>query len=382
MNKFCSAPWINMQLDTNGEIRPCCRYSQYDKQYKYKMPNIRDYNIEKIWNHKRMQNLRQAFIDGKQPDECVICWDEEEAGIQSFREKYNKKIPIDTTDIISDMPMMYDFKLNNICNLKCRMCGPQTSSLILKEKKKFNNDVFPVEKYWRSNKILNTKNEKIFFDNLHRVKELEFTGGEPFFSKENKNLITKIGKSEYAKNISIQITTNGMIYDKSRLDILNNFKFVNITISVDDIGLRLEYARKGAKWNLIQENIYKFIKNYPNWAIYIYRTINNYNIWYLEEFDRYALINNLNTVDGFLHVSDELSIKTLNPIIKNRIKEKYSNKKNYKHVIDFLMFNNINNKQDKTVQFHKHIRELDKIRKEDFNKTFTEWSEIILYNAM
>ncbi len=114
MNKFCSAPWINMQLDTNGEIRPCCRYSQYDKQYKYKMPNIRDYNIEKIWNHKRMQNLRQAFIDGKQPDECVICWDEEEAGIQSFREKYNKKIPIDTTDIISDMPMMYDFKLNNI----------------------------------------------------------------------------------------------------------------------------------------------------------------------------------------------------------------------------------------------------------------------------
>ena len=40
-------------------------------------------------------------------------------------------------------------------------------------------------------KILNTENEKIFFDNLHRVIELEFTGGEPFFSKENKDYFDK-----------------------------------------------------------------------------------------------------------------------------------------------------------------------------------------------
>jgi MoaA/NifB/PqqE/SkfB family radical SAM enzyme len=273
------------------------------------------------------------------------------------------------------MPMAYDLKLSNVCNLKCRMCGPQTSSLILKENKKFRRGYFPDEKYWLSNKILSTENEKIFFDNLHRVIELEFTGGEPFFSKENKDLITKIGNSEHSKNIKILITTNGMIYDKARLDILKKFKRVSFTISVDDIGPRLEYARKGAKWNLIQENIYKFINNYPEFIINIYRTINNYNIWYLEDFNRYGLINNIHITDGFLHEPAKLSIKNLNSLIKQEVYNKYKDKDNYKHVTDFLMLTS----GDRTLEFHRDIIEIDNIRNEDFTNTFSEWSEIIFY---
>lgn len=376
MGRFCWAPWMTISTDVNGSIRPCCRYEQPERQMVYKMPFMKDMNLNELWNSKDMQNLRAAFLNGMEPVECSWCWSEEQAGIQSFRQKYKlrdfEKPKIDETNpTIAPPPKIYDLKLSNICNLKCRMCGPQASSLIAKEE---NIDI----PYLYSEKIIGTPNEDIFFNEwLPHMEELELTGGEPFFSPENKKLLQKIGKSEYAKNIQVLITTNAMFYDKKTLDALTKFKHVIISLSIDDVGERLAHQRGGANWKKIQENVFKIRENYPKFWLSVYRTVNIFNIWYLNELDEFCMDNNLPITNGMLHEPEEFSIRNLPNFIKEMISEKYSDRNANRDVLAFLMLED-NSPLPTTAMFDK-IREKDKIRKEKFAKIYEEWAEVLMY---
>lgn len=377
-NKFCIAPWTGLQLDTKGTVRPCCRYVQDRDQNTYPMGNIKNSSIKEVFNGKEFNDLRQAFLDGVQPEECRWCWSDEDAGIESFRQVYNKKYKFENLDLNNLTPKWYDLKLNNVCNFKCRMCGSSSSSMILKEEKKLGRQ-FPDEQYWLSNKIIDTINEKYFFENISNIDYIELTGGEPFYSKENKDLIKKISETEYAKNITIHITTNGSILGKSIIPMLKQFKYPLITVSVDDIGPRLEYARNGAKWDIIQRNILEYKNNIKT---HVYRTINNYNIWYLEDLDDWVEKNNIHLANGLLHEPHFLSVRNLHNMVKTEIYEKYKDNEKYSSILNFMV-------QDKNLKqihtpsnlyaFHKEIKKLDIMRNEKFKEVFPEWSEIIMY---
>lgn len=372
LNKFCVAPWVSISTDVNGSIRPCCRYEQPEKQQQYKMPWLKDGDIHDLYNGEEMKKLRQAFLDGKMPYECHWCWSEEKAGIESFRERYNAREY--NYDLDNPSPQILDLKLSNICNLKCRMCSPQASSLIAKEQGKSNE-------YWIQNKIIGTEQEKTFFNQwVPNMKELELTGGEPFFSPENKELLTKIVDSGYAKNIKLLITTNGMFYIPELMEKISNFKYVTFSLSIDDLGPRLEYARGNANWNLISKNLKQMKKNYPDFSINIYRTINNYNIYHLDELDRYCLKEDINIVNGVLHDPKHLCIQHLPKIIKQEITEKYEslNSNPYEGILSFMNTPG----RDALFSFHTETKRLDNIRNESFVKAFPEWSELLLYDEV
>lgn len=367
MGRFCPAPWITISTDVNGSIRPCCRYEQPERQTKYKMPWMKDGNLLELYNGSKMRALRQAFLDGEEPQECNWCWSEESVGIKSFRQRYiQREYNYLTTDPI---PQILDLKLSNVCNLKCRMCGPQASSSIAKEQNK-------QEEYWLSSKIIGTENEQLFFEKwLPNIKEIELTGGEPFFSKENMQLISKIVDSGFAKNIKLFITTNAMFYIPTLLEKIKSFKHVNISLSVDDIESKLEYARSGAKWSTIDRNIKQLLQSYPEFSILIYRTINSFNIFYLDELDRYALDNNINVLNGILHSPEYLNIKHLPYWAKDEVASKFKGSNKYSDIIDF-MYSSDKNLIEK---FRSETIKLDAIRKDSFVNTFDQWAEILLW---
>lgn len=372
MSNLCKAPWMNIQLDVNGTVRPCCRYAQQGQQTKYKMPNIKNGNLEEVWNDPKMIALRKAFLDGEKPAECSWCWREEAAGIRSFRDRYNEReYDVDTSSTHSDLPVMFDLKVSNVCNLKCRMCSPHASSLILKEQKVLGKK-FPEEAYFLSNKILGTENEKIFFDNLHRVKEIELTGGEPFFSKENKDLLGLIIDSGHAKNIKLQITTNGTIYDRKTMDHIEQFKNPRFALSIDDVGDRLTYARGGADWEKVKANIIRFKKHNVN--LCVYRTISFYNIWYLAGLDKFCLDQDVRLASGFVHEPEHLSIRNLPKNIKEEIRHRYASSNSMGDVFDFMGIEG-----RFSLDLFKHIKDLDRIRLESFVDTFPEWAEMVMY---
>ena len=340
------------------------------------MPWMTDGTLTNVYNHPKMKKLRKAFIDGEQPEECSWCWSEEEAGVKSFRQTYLERNL--TYNIEDPIPQILDIKLNNVCNLKCRMCGHQASSLILKEDiSTGQTKARPEHDYWLENKIIGTDNEDEFFNRwLPNIKELELTGGEPFASAENKALLARIVESGHAKNIKLLITTNATFYIPRLLDDLNQFAQVTISFSVDDIGKRLEYARSGANWELIKQTLLKFKTNYPKFKGSIYRTINNFNIYYLDDLDTFAMENNYPVVNGLLHEPPYLCIQNLPEWVKNEVNIKFRNSNTYSDILSFMNSAGHN----MLVDFYNKTKFVDSIRQESFSKTFDEWAEILCYD--
>jgi len=350
------------------------------------MPWLQDSSIKSLWNGPEMRGLRRAFINGEQPADCNWCWKEEDNNVKSYRQKYIEMYSsdydsIDFTTDSSNAPRVFDLKLSNVCNLKCRMCGPTASSSILKEQKTYKYFTAADTKeheYWLTNKILGTSNEKDFMEWLPSTVQIEFTGGEPLVSPENKQLIKIISETEYAKDIRVQLTTNATHYNTALVEQLKKFKEIHVDASIDDIGPRIEYARHGTKWDNIDKNLKKY-NNVKEINFNIWATVNNYNIWYLDELIDYCDQNDIYISLGALDQPKELSIQYLPDYLKDAIRDKYNKlphlTERLEPIINFLDASN----ENCIKEFLKTTWIYDRIRKEKFKDVFPEWRDMIYY---
>ena len=380
---FCVLPWINLSTDVNGSLRPCCKFAQPSPYNEYQLPNMKEDRLDILWNDYRFQNLRQAFLDGDKPKECQSCWDEEAAGIPSFRVQWATDKKVDITNmmfnpIADNGPRAMDLKLNNVCNLKCRICGPQASSTFLKEHQERLNIVVEGSDYWISNKILGTANEQVINKWAEDLVHLEITGGEPMASPENIKVLDLLIKSGKAKNITILLNTNGTLYNKKFLDHILQFKEITMCISVDDLGSRLEYERYPTEWNTIQENISKFIElrnNNNNLSLTLCPTVSSFNVYYLADYLAWATKLEIFTYYNILHYPPSHSIKNLPNNLKELVSERLTSKE-FDIVKNFL---HLNRDSDTLInEFITKNEELDKFRQQDFKTTFGEWGELIM----
>jgi radical SAM protein with 4Fe4S-binding SPASM domain len=380
---FCSLPWTNISTDVNGSLRPCCKFAQPDISNEYQLPNMKEGNLDVLWNDIRFQNLRQAFLDGKKPKECQSCWDEEAAGMRSFRVQWARDKKVDTSKMVFEPiatsgPRGMDLKLNNVCNLKCRICGPQASSTFLKEYQERLNVTLEGSDYWISNKILGTANEEVINKWAEDLVHLEITGGEPMASPENIKILDLLIKSGKAKNISVLLNTNGTLYNKKFLDNILQFKEITLCLSVDDLGPRLEYERYPTEWDVIQENITKFLelkKDNKNLFLTLCPTVSTFNIYYMTEYLEWANSMDIFTYYNILHYPPSHSIKNLPDKLKEIVSARLTHT-DFDIVKNFL---HLTREDDKLInRFIEKNEELDKFRQQDFKTTFGEWGQLIM----
>ena len=86
------------------------------------------------------------------------------------------------------------------------------------------------------------------YDNVEKI---YFAGGEPLIMPEHFQLLTKLIETGRSKNVTLIYNTNCTILDykgNNLLDLWKNFKWVNIGASIDAMGTRIEYIRKGTRW--------------------------------------------------------------------------------------------------------------------------------------
>ena len=125
-SNVCPLPWTSLEVDVNGGASPCCLY-------KGSVPGVKVYeqNLKSIQKHAYMENLRAEFKKGLRPEGCQSCWQEEDAGKTSKRQNSIYKMKKSLTNWTPDSEptlKFIDFKLGNVCNLKCRICGSWSSS--------------------------------------------------------------------------------------------------------------------------------------------------------------------------------------------------------------------------------------------------------------
>jgi len=296
-DKFCVLPWVSIEASPIGTVRPCCLATDEimdDTGNKFKLSQA---SFEDIQNSQHMQSLRQEFLDGKQPQTCRRCWNEERAGRTSKRMHTLdrlKHMGISDSWTTDAKPLMFlDLKLGNICNLKCRICGSWSSSqfateelnfIIDKEEKKtsfhyqmLRDGAWPreSEQFWAQ-----------LDSAMSEVRYIEFTGGEPFMIKEHFDLLKKLIERNYAHQIEIHYNTNGTQYPEEAEEIWQYFKHVEVAFSIDDVGARFEYQRTNAVWSEVCDNIARFRDMRDrnlNMSLQVCCTVNVFNVMYLED---------------------------------------------------------------------------------------------------
>ena len=159
----------------------------------------------------------------------------------------------------------WDFRLSNVCNFKCRMCGPGCSSAWEQEmRKEFDiKDPFP-----QIDMDMVRDNIEPLYD---IVEECYFAGGEPMIMDHHYEILQELIKRGRT-DVRIRYNTNFSTLTYKGINVLDlweQFDDVQIMISIDGIGERGELVRKGFNWQRFLDNCEKFRERFPDKKITI-----------------------------------------------------------------------------------------------------------------
>lgn len=273
---FCILPWIHLHTWPNGNVFPCC-IADSD----YPLGNLKDHSLEEIWNLDKMKTIRKEMLEGKEPSVCHRCFMHEKMGTGSFRESSNNlwahRIDeaiktVDETGYNSKFELNYwDFRFSNVCNFKCRMCGPELSSKWYDDQIKFYGESSTPRALIHANDVSKVDINKYVDDFIDVVEEIYFAGGEPLIMDEHYWILEKLIKVGNT-NCRIRYNTNFSKLKFKEWDAINLWKYftdinkdnVRIFASLDASGKAAEYVRKGTKWSTIESNIKKVLDNKLN----------------------------------------------------------------------------------------------------------------------
>lgn len=277
-------PFTGLATREDGAIKVCCR--------SLPVGWIQDNSLEEVWNNDNMREVRRQVLSNERPDVCQPCFELEDQGVESLRQRHiHDSIPESRinlypnalSELRNDYTMPFTFptmeiKLNNLCNLKCRMCNPLDSTNwkdwneVVPFYKKENNYLVPtVEKLVKTpgqyiGPFDDTDNWWNSFEKLiPHFKRVEFAGGEPLMDPNHYKILDML--KPYGKNMEIKYATNGTTLGISKnrtiFDYWPHFKSVAVNVSIDGIHDVYNYIRGNGDFKVVEENI-KEIKKIPN----------------------------------------------------------------------------------------------------------------------
>ena len=358
-DKFCVLPWVSLETSPIGTVRPCCLAEEEITDNAGDKFNLATAQFSTIQNSQYMRNLRQEFVDAKQPATCRKCWREERAGRTSKRMHTLDRLKhmISNQDwTIDAKPLMFlDLKLGNICNLKCRICGSWSSSQFATEelqwlgadedkKASFHYTMLRQGAWPRENPVFWSEIEGV----VDQLTYIEFTGGEPFMIQEHFDLLQRLVDRGIAGNIEIHYNTNGTHYPAQGENIWRHFKTVEIAFSIDDVGARFEYQRTNAVWHEVEINLAQFRelrRHHDNIQLQVCSTVNVFNVCYLEELSHWIDQQMFDFVYwNMMHEAYYFSISTLPESAKRVISQRLQlaqvndhDRQEFNRIIDFMM---------------------------------------------
>ena len=197
-----------------------------------------------------MSLIRQEMTQGVKPRACNRCYTkEDESGLspriietvdwlKKFREPNIKKPTLQYVDV----------RYDPTCNLKCKTCGPSSSTLWQKEK----------NVSWPKN-----KSNKDYLDSVNKksLKKVYLAGGEPTYIKEYLTFLEQL----FVVNpvCEVMINTNLKKLPEAWKNIIKRFVNLTVVCSCDSIETLGTYVRYPLEWNEFEENV-RFVSEHAN----------------------------------------------------------------------------------------------------------------------
>jgi radical SAM protein with 4Fe4S-binding SPASM domain len=397
---FCMMPWVHMHAYPDGRVYPCCL-----ADYNNDMGSLRKNNMIEVWNQEKYRELRKNMLEEKPNATCVKCYEQEKNGFFSLRYDANRNYgnyieEIKMTEEDGTHPEFklryWDIRFSNLCNFRCRSCGPVFSSNWYNDHVKLYNKPPNVGKTILNRIEYTAGDEQSILEQMEPhipyLDQVYFAGGEPLIMKEHYYLLDKLLEYD-KKEIRMQYNTNfsELSYkDKHVFDYWKNFKIVSVGASLDAMGPRAELMRKGTDWQQVLDNRIKMKKEVPHVDFYIAATLSVMNILHILDFHKewveLGLIEpkdfNINICQGPPWYRIDIIPKKIKEEIIIPAYEKHiawldpldplkRATNGYKSALNFLMAEDNSSEIDR---FHEQTKLLDKVRNENFYATFPELS--------
>jgi sulfatase maturation enzyme AslB (radical SAM superfamily) len=268
---------------------------------KHRIGNTRENTLEEIWNSEGQREIRVNMLNEQQSPACRNCYEKEQAGFFSGRMSANKhhghhidKIHETTGDgTVENFEMIYwDIRFSNLCNLKCRSCGHIFSSQWYQDQVALAGSdwakKYPVLNYAGRHK---TDIWEQLIPHLDYVEQIYFAGGEPLLMEEHYNILEELERRGRFDVRLIYNTnfTHVKLKDRTVFDYWKRFQSVSVGASLDDMGSRAEYIRKGTVWTDVEANRRQMLEICPQVDFYISPTLSIMNANNICEFHRYMV---------------------------------------------------------------------------------------------
>jgi len=260
----CAVPWMHLNFEPSGRVMPCCLTSTHN----YDAGDLNKQTVEEIWNSPNQRSLRRTMMEGKEPEICRKCFDKEKVTGESGRIHHNRDFP----EVINAIPNItledgtcttmelkyWDFRFSNLCNMKCRSCGPRYSSAWVPDAKKLKWKI-EFEKVSNIDSVEGKDNYAFLEEQVKYVKKIYFAGGEPLLMPEHWQTLDILVKNKrFDVKISYNTNASTLVYGKKNvIDYWSQWNpgKVEVWPSIDEIGERAELIRSGTVWSKVEENL-------------------------------------------------------------------------------------------------------------------------------
>jgi len=236
MNNTCAAPWSNLHISLRGDFKPCCGG-------KGEFGNIRD----DAWTYtdgtnNKLKTLKQSLIDNVDHPFCNNCYE------KGWYDEFFANTKVD--DVNKFELKSVDVRWGTTCQLSCTYCDETNSSTWQKLK---SNRIIPIQS---SRTFKNKVDDLISFINQNKdtIIRVNLAGGEPLLLKENVEFLKVLPphiRIEVITNLNVELDSNPVYQQLLKKD------WVSWNVSMENIGQRFEFVRRGASWELQVNNLHK-----------------------------------------------------------------------------------------------------------------------------
>lgn len=383
---FCSMAWNHQFIDPTGRVKPCCRFAEAHRPSAH---NLNSSSLKDIFYSEWMNDLRNRMLTDQQHPGCIRCYQEEDSGKLSLRERYNKSKELPITKLVNiENPTIkwIELAISNDCNLACRMCDSRYAWKWFKEEKEIYGKTLNTVEHSKSD----ISNIFPFIDNIVHIK---FTGGEPLITPDHWRLLDKLLAERDCSEIFLNYSTNCTIMPKDEwVEKWRKFKRVEFALSFDSCNKEeSEYIRWPSAYEHTESVVKRFLmlKDTHNFNIILRSTISILNVWHLPETLEWWWQNNsakrksLNPTH--LTFPEILSVTVLPDNIKKQIVLKfteYQNKNNIQEINESLEYikNYMNSGDDSHLlpELKTYLEKTDSYRKQNFASDYPHFTEIFI----
>lgn len=331
-SSFCIMPWVHLHVTQHGTVSPCC---QAPWQAEQSFGHIDLDSIEVLWNNEKIRRFRQSMLVGKRDSRCARCYEKEASGWTSLRQITNERFTEHFSKVqktakdgsIADQPVYFDLRFSNVCNFKCRICGPWSSS-------KWHRDGVALGMKSEDAPAIHSCSAKPdalfaqFEAFIEGVEEMYFAGGEPLVMEEHYRILELLIKHKKF-DTRLFYNTNFSMLDYKDYDLLalwKNFKHINLAVSLDASGARGEYLRSEQNWAQTVSNRQRIQRELPQVEFMVSPTVYALNVLHLPDFHKEwvesGLIRPEEFIPTLLMQPEEYNIRVLPAGLKTMVREK------------------------------------------------------------